>query len=203
MIKIGVLASGRGSNLQTIIDEILGGKLAAEIGVVISDNPGAQALKRAEAASIPFEAIERKSFPTREAYESDLIKALRSYGVQLVVLAGFMRVLSPDFIRAFPEKIINIHPSLLPAFAGLDVHRRVVEHGVKFSGCTVHFVDEEVDTGPIIIQAVVQVHSMDTPESLAERVLEAEHRIYPMAIQLISQDKLKVVDRRVLLKDGA
>jgi phosphoribosylglycinamide formyltransferase-1 len=203
MIKIGVLASGRGSNLQAIIDEIGAGKLDAEITIVISDNPGAEALKRAEAASIPFEVIERKSFPTREAYDSDLIKALRSYGVRLVVLAGFMRVLSPDFVRAFPEKIINIHPSLLPAFAGLDVHRRVVEHGVKFSGCTVHFVNEEVDTGPIIIQAVVQVQSQDTPESLAERVLEAEHRIYPMAIQLISQDKLKVVDRRVLLKDGA
>ena len=203
MIKIGVLASGRGSNLQAIIDEIQAGKLDAEITIVISDNPGAEALKRAEAASIPFEVIERKSFPTREAYDSDLIKALRSYGVKLVVLAGFMRVLSPDFIRAFPEKIINIHPSLLPAFPGLDVHRRVVEHGVKFSGCTVHFVNEEVDTGPIIIQAVVQVNSMDTPESLAKRVLEAEHRIYPMAIQLISQDKLKVVDRRVLLKDGA
>ncbi len=202
MIKIGVLASGRGTNPQAIIDEIGAGKLAAEIKIVISDNPGAEALKRAEGASIPVEVIERKSFPTREAFDSDLIKALRSYGVKLVVLAGFMRVLSPDFIRAFPEKIINIHPSLLPAFAGLDVHRRVVEHGVKFSGCTVHFVNEEVDTGPIIVQAVVQVHSMDTPESLAERVLEAEHRIYPMAIQLISQDKLKVVDRRVFLKDG-
>ena len=200
MIKIGVLASGRGSNLQAIIDEILAGKLAAELKIVISDNPGAEALKRAEGASIPFEVIERSSFPTKEAYESDLIKALRSYGVKLVVLAGFMRVLSPYFVRAFPEKIINIHPSLLPAFPGLDVHRRVVEHGVKFSGCTVHFVDEEVDTGPIIIQAVVQVHSMDTPESLAKKVLDVEHRIYPIAIQMISEDKLKVVERRGVLK---
>ena len=203
MINIGVLASGRGSNLQAIIDEIGAGKLDAEITIVISDNPGAEALKRAEAASIPFEVIERKSFPTREAYDSDLIKALRSYGVKLVVLAGFMRVLSPDFVRAFPEKILNIHPSLLPAFAGLDVHRRVVEHGVKFSGCTVHFVDEEVDTGPIIIQAVVQVHSMDTPESLAKKVLDIEHRIYPIAIQMISEKKLKVVERRVVLKSEA
>jgi phosphoribosylglycinamide formyltransferase-1 len=203
MIKIGVLASGRGSNLQAIIDEILAGKLAAEVKIVISDTPGAGALKRAEEASIPFEVIERKAFPTKEAYESDMIKALKSYGIKLVVLAGFMRVLSPDFIRAFPERIINIHPSLLPAFPGLDVHRRVVEHGVKFSGCTVHFVDEEVDTGPIIIQAVVQVNSMDTPESLAKKVLDIEHRIYPIAIQMISEEKLKVVERRVVLKSEA
>ncbi len=203
MINIGILASGRGTNLQAIIDEIAAGKLSAEIKIVISDNPDAGALKRAEAASIPFEVVERKSFPTKEAFNSDLIKALKSYGVKLVVLAGYMRILSPDFIRAFPERIINIHPSLLPAFAGLDVHRRVVEHGVKFSGCTVHFVDEEVDTGPIIVQAVVQVHPTDTPEALAERVLQAEHRIYPIAIQLISQDKLKVVERRVFLKDEA
>ncbi len=203
MINIGVLASGRGSNLQAIIDEILAGKLAAEIKVVITDNPEAEAIKRAEEASIPFEVIERKSFPSREAFDNDLIKALKSYGVKLVVLAGFMRVLSPEFVRAFPERIINIHPSLLPAFAGLDVHQRVVEHGVKFSGATVHYVDEGVDTGPIIVQAVVQVHPTDTPELLAQRVLDAEHRIYPMAIQLIAEDRLQIVDRRVLLKDDA
>ncbi len=202
MIDIGVLASGRGSNLQAIIDEIEANRLDAVIKVVISDNPGAMALERAKAASIPVKVIERESHPTREAFDMDIVKTLQDHGVALVVLAGFMRILSPAFIRAFPSGIINIHPSLLPSFPGLDAHEKTLEHGVRFSGCTVHFVDEGLDSGPIIIQAVVPVLDDDTVETLSSRILAEEHRIYPRAIQLISEGRLSTVGRRVFIKDG-
>ncbi len=202
MIDIGVLVSGRGSNLQAIMDEIEAGRLDAVIKVVISDNPGAGALERARARSIPVEVIERGPYPTREAFDTELVKTLKDRCVGLVVLAGFMRVLSPAFIRAFPMRVINIHPSLLPSFPGLDVQRKTLEHGVKFSGCTVHFVDEELDSGPIILQAVVPVLDDDTVETLSSRILAQEHCIYPRAIQLISEGRLNKVGRRVFLKDG-
>ncbi len=202
MIDIGVLASGRGSNLQAIMDEIESGRLDAAIKVVISDNPGATALERAHARSIPVKVIERGPYPTREAFDAELVKTLKDHGAVLVVLAGFMRVLSPAFIRAFPMSVINIHPSLLPSFPGLDVHKKTLEHGVKFSGCTVHFVDEKLDSGPIIIQAVVPVLDDDTVETLSSRILVEEHRIYPRAIQLISKGRVSTVGRRVFIKDG-
>lgn len=202
MIDIGVLASGRGSNLQAIIDEIEAKRLDAVIKVVISDNPGAMALERAKAASIPAKVIERGPHPTREAFDMEIVKTLKDHGVVLVVLAGFMRILSPAFIRAFPSGIINIHPSLLPSFPGLDVHEKTLEHGVRFSGCTVHFVDEGLDSGPIIVQAVVPVLDDDTVETLSSRILAEEHRIYPRAIRLISDGRLSTVGRRVFIKDG-
>jgi phosphoribosylglycinamide formyltransferase-1 len=203
VIDIGVLVSGRGSNLQAIMDEIESGRLDAVIKVVISDNPGARALERARACSIPVKVIERGPYPTRDAFDMEIVKTLKDLGVVLVVLAGFMRILSPAFIRAFPMRVINIHPSLLPSFPGLDVHKKTLEHGVKFSGCTVHFVDEVLDSGPIIIQAVVPVLDDDTVDTLSSRILAEEHRIYPRAIQLISEGRLSKVGRRVLIKDDA
>jgi phosphoribosylglycinamide formyltransferase-1 len=202
VIDIGVLVSGRGSNLQAIMDEIESGRLDAAIKVVISDNPDAKALERARSRSIPVEVIERGPYPTREAFDMAIAKTLKDQGAGLVVLAGFMRVLSPAFVRAFPMRVINIHPSLLPSFPGLDVHKKTLEHGVKFSGCTVHFVDEELDSGPIIIQAVVPVLDDDTVDTLSARILVEEHRIYPMAIRLISEGRLSKVGRRVFTKDG-
>jgi phosphoribosylglycinamide formyltransferase-1 len=198
-VSIGVLASGGGTNLQAIIDSIEAGQCAASIKVVVSDNPAAGALKRAEAHGIPTATVDREGFKTREAFDEEIIGILNGHGVELVALAGFMRILSPGFIRSFPMRIMNIHPALLPSFPGLNVQKAAIEHGVKFSGCTVHFVDEGCDTGPIIIQATVPVLDDDTVESLSERILSEEHRIYPQAIQLYSEGRLKVVGRRVLV----
>jgi phosphoribosylglycinamide formyltransferase-1 len=198
-VSIGVLASGGGTNLQAIIDSIEAGRCAASIKVVVSDNPGAGALKRAKAHGIPTATVERKGFSTREAFDGEIIRILNGHGVELVVLAGFMRILTPKFIKTFPMRIMNIHPALLPSFPGLDVQKATIEHGVKFSGCTVHFVDEGCDTGPIIIQATVPVLDDDSVESLSERILTEEHRIYPQAIHLYSEGRLKVKGRRVLV----
>lgn len=198
MVKIAVLASGGGTNLQSIIDSVKDGRLKADIRVVISDNPSARALDRAREAGVPVKVIEKKDFPKREAFDKKLVEVLAENGVELVVLAGFMRILSGVVIKAFPSRIMNIHPSLLPSFPGLDVQRKALEHGVKFSGCTVHFVDEGVDSGPIIIQAAVPVLDNDTPETLAKRILKEEHRIYPRAIKLFSEGKIRVEGRRVI-----
>lgn len=200
-LKIGVLASGGGTNLQAIMDAVEDGRLDAEVKVVVSDNPGAYALKRAESRSIPAVAVERKGFPTRAAFDAELVSVLKAHEVELVVLAGFMRILSGGFIKAFPMRVMNIHPALLPSFAGLDVQKAAIEHGVRFSGCTVHFVDEGCDTGPIIIQAVVPVLEGDTVEALSKRILKEEHRIYPQAIQLFAEGRLTVSGRRVVVKD--
>lgn len=197
-VNIGVLVSGSGSNLQAIIDQIEKGKLAAEIKIVISNNPDAFALKRCQNHDIPTQVISHLDFTTREDFDARVASILKSYNVELVILAGFMRVLSPPFLRAFPNRIMNIHPALLPAFPGENAQRRAFEHGAKFSGCTVHFVDEGVDTGPIIIQAVVPVYDDDTADSLAARILKEEHRIYPEAIKLYIDGRLKVEGRRVL-----
>ncbi len=192
-LKLAVLVSGSGSNLQAIIDHIESGKLAAEIRVVISNVEDAPALDRARNHKIPPVAFNHRNFQSREAFETELAAIINSYRVDLVVLAGFMRILSPFFIRFFPRKIINIHPSLLPSFPGVHSQKQALDYGVRFSGCTVHFVDEGVDTGPIIIQAAVPVYQSDTESSLAERILREEHRILPEAIALYAAGSLKFV----------
>jgi phosphoribosylglycinamide formyltransferase 1 len=179
---IGVLISGRGSNLQAIVDAIRDGRLDARIAVVISNKAGAYGLERAKAAGIETVVLSHRAYPTREEYDGALVAELRARGVEVVCLAGFMRLLSPVFIEAFPNAILNIHPSLLPAFPGIDAQRQALEHGVKVSGVTVHLVTPELDAGPIILQASVPVHDDDTVETLSARILEQEHRLYPEAI---------------------
>lgn len=199
-VRIGVLVSGRGSNLQAIIDTIGKGQLAAEVSVVISDQAGAYSLERARKHNIPAVHISAKGHKgKRDEYDALLVKELRNRGVELVCLAGFMRIITPVLIQAFPNRILNIHPSLLPAFPGLHVQKAAIDHGAKFSGCTVHFVDEGMDTGPIVIQAVVPVLDNDTEDSLSERILKQEHKIYSRAIQLYAEGKLTVAGRRVLV----
>ncbi len=196
---IGVLISGSGSNLQAIIDAIEEKRLDAFIQVVISNREDAFGLVRAKKNNIPTEVLDHKKFSSREAFDQALVKILQAQQVELVILAGFMRLLSPIFVKAFSNRIMNIHPSLLPAFPGLHVQRKAIEHGVRFSGCTVHFVNEECDEGPIIIQAAVPVFPGETEESLSARILKEEHRIYPRAIQLYSEGGLQVVGRKVLV----
>lgn len=198
-IKLGILVSGRGSNLQAIIDTIGRGALSAEVAVVISDQADAYALERARKHNIPAIHVSAKGYKDkREEYDALLVKELRQWNVDLVCLAGFMRIITPAMIKAFPDRILNIHPALLPAFPGLHVQKKALEHGVKFSGCTVHFVDKDMDTGPIIAQAVVPVLDNDTEDSLSERILKQEHKIYSRAIQLFAEGKLKITGRRVL-----
>lgn len=201
-VKIGVLVSGRGSNLQAIIDNIEKGTLAAELAVVISDQADAYALERARKHAIPAVHISAKGYKgKREEYDKLLVRELQKHHVDLICLAGFMRIITPVLIKAFPNRILNIHPALLPAFPGLHVQKKAFEHGVKFSGCTVHFVDENMDTGPIIIQSVVPVLENDTEDSLSERILKQEHAIYSRAIQLFAEGRLKIEGRRVVI-DG-
>lgn len=202
-VKLGVLVSGRGSNLQAIIDNIEGGSLAAEIVVVVSDQPDAFALERARKHNIAAVHVSAKGYRgKRDDYDTLLAKELQKHNVDLVCLAGFMRIITPTLIKAYPNRILNIHPALLPAFPGLHVQKAALEHGVKFSGCTVHFVDEGMDTGPIIIQAVVPVLDSDTEDSLSARILAQEHKIYSRAIQLYAEGRLTVKGRRVVVRDG-
>lgn len=196
-VRLAVLASGSGTNLQALIEAIEQGELQAEIVVVVSDKPDAYALKRAEAHGIAVRLVERKSFHSREAFEDQLAECIELAEADLVLLAGFMRILSAGFLRHFPQRVLNIHPSLLPAFPGLDAQKQALEYGVKVSGCTVHFVDEGTDTGPIILQAAVPVLPGDTREELARRILAEEHRIYPEAVRLYHAGRLKVEERRV------
>jgi phosphoribosylglycinamide formyltransferase 1 len=198
-VPIGVLISGSGTNLQSIIDAVEAKKLDAQIQLVLSNKADAYGLVRAQNHGIPTEVLEHKGFPSREAYDQTVVDLLRGRGVELVVLAGFMRLLSPVFVKAYSNRIMNIHPALLPAFPGLQGQKKAVEHGVRFSGCTVHFVNEECDEGPIIIQAVVPVFPDDTDETLAARILAQEHRIYPRAIQLYAEGRLHIVGRKVLV----
>jgi len=200
MINIGVLVSGRGTNLQTIIEAIEEGKIEGKIKVVISDNLDAYALKRAEQHNIETQYINHKEFKNREDYDKKIVETLENKEVELVVLAGYMRILSSYFIKAYKNKIINIHPALLPSFPGLRAQKQAVEYGVKISGCTVHFVDEGVDSGPIILQSAVEVSEDDTEGSLAERILKEEHQIYSQAIQLFSQGRLIIKGRKVFIK---
>lgn len=201
-LKLGVLASGGGTNLQAIIDRWQDGSLDADLAVVISNNPGAGALTRAEQAGIETLVINHREFAKREDFDQAVVKALQEAGVELVVLAGFMRIITQTFIDAYPNRIINIHPALLPAFPGLHVQQQAIDYGARFSGCTVHFVDGGVDTGPIIIQAVVPILPDDTADSLAARILEQEHQIYPRAIQLIAEGRVKVNGRNVTIAPG-
>ncbi|PUU87918.1 MULTISPECIES: phosphoribosylglycinamide formyltransferase [Halanaerobium] len=202
MLKLAVFASGRGSNFQSIIDSIKSGAIPAEVKLLISDNQDAGALKRAERENVEHLFIDPTHFETKADYEKELIGLLKNAEVELVVLAGYMRILSPLFVQKFKNQIINIHPSLLPAFKGLDAQKQAVDYGVKYSGCTVHFVDQGMDTGPIIKQAVVEVKADDSADNLAARILKEEHRIYPEAVKLIAEGKIKIEGRKVkILKE--
>ena len=195
--KIGVVVSGRGSNLQSIIDHIAEGKLNVEIAVVVSDHREAFALERAAKAGIPTAVVERKGCKDKAEFEDKIDAALRDAGAEVVVLAGFMRILTGHFISRWENKIINIHPALLPSFKGVDAQGQAVDYGVKIAGCTVHFVDEGTDTGPIILQKAVPVFDDDTEETLAARILIEEHKALPEAIQLWADGKLTIKGRKV------
>ena len=198
--KLAVLVSGRGSNLQAIIDSIEKNNLAAEISLILSNVPDAYALQRGKKHRLESIFLDPKSFSSRDDYEKQMIELLQTKSIDLVCLAGFMRILGKKFIEAFSGKIINIHPSLLPAFPGLNVQEKALQHGVRFSGCTVHFVNEEVDGGAIILQAVVPILDADDTQSLSDRILEQEHIIYPEAIRLIIEDRLEFSGQRVVRK---
>jgi phosphoribosylglycinamide formyltransferase-1 len=196
--RIGVLLSGRGSNFVALADNIAAGRIpGAEIVAVISNREDAPGLALAAARGIVAKAIPSKGLP-REAYDTLVVAELRKAGVELVCLAGFMRLLSPYFVAAFPQRILNIHPSLLPSFPGLEAQRQALEYGVKFSGCTVHLVDENLDAGPILGQAVVPIHDGDTDEMLSARILAEEHRIYSEAVRLILSGEYRIEGRRVI-----
>lgn len=200
-MKIGILISGRGSNMAAIIEAVRSGEIGgSDVSVVISDKPDAGGLLRATEAGVETMTVERRG-RTREAHDEEIIKGLKARGVELVCLAGYMRLLSPGFIDAFRGRIINIHPSLLPSFPGLNVQQQAIDHGVKMTGCTVHFVDEDLDAGPIIVQRTVEVKDDDTAETLAARILEKEHGAYIEAIQLIAGGRLVVEGRKTRLLD--
>lgn len=201
-LTLGVLVSGSGSNLQAILDRIAEGRVDCRIGVVVSNDPAAKGLDRARTAGVPVRAIPHREFQSREAFEQALTAELEAHGVELVVLAGFMRVLSPWFVRRWSMRLVNIHPALLPAFPGVHGQKQAWDYGVRFAGCTVHFVDEGTDTGPIILQAVVPVSPDDDEARLAARILAAEHRIFPQALQWLAEGRVRVEGRRVRI-DGA
>jgi len=198
---IAVLVSGSGSNLQAIIDASERGEIPCRVGLVISNKADAYGLARAKKHGIPTEVVNHKDFAGREEFDARLVELLRKSGAELICLAGFMRVLTPVFVRAFPHRIMNIHPALLPSFPGTHGPKQALDYGVRFSGCTVHFLDEGVDTGPVIVQGVVPVYWDDTENTLAARILVQEHRIYPMAIRLFFQGRLRIEGRRVMV-DG-
>jgi len=195
--RTAVLISGRGSNLQALIDATFESAFPAEIALVLSNVAGAPGLARAAGAGIPVRTIPHQSYPSREAFDAAVNDVLREYRIDLVCLAGFMRILSDGFVKAWESRIINIHPSLLPAFKGIDVHRRVLEAGVRITGCTVHFVVAELDSGPIIAQAAVPVVEGDTEDSIAARTLEAEHRLYPLALKLVADGSARLAGGEV------
>ena len=200
MLNLGVLASGRGSNFQAIIDEIEGGRLKARIQLLLVDNHEAYAIERAKEHGIEYLVISPKEYSSADDFFVKIAEELKKRDVGLVVLAGFMRIVRKPLLDAFPNLIMNIHPALLPAFSGLHAQRQALEYGVKISGCTVHFVDEGMDTGPIIIQAAVPRLQDDTEETLSERILKLEHEIYPEAIKLFSEGRVDVEGRRVRIK---
>ena len=202
-LQLGVLISGRGSNLQALIDACTETDYPAEIVIVISNRADAKGLDRARAADIPTRVIEHTAYGDRESFDRDVDAALRTAGAQLICLAGFMRILSAWFVGQWPDRVVNIHPSLLPAFKGTDSHAQALAGGVKISGCTVHFVSPEMDAGPIILQAAVPVLADDDEDSLAARVLTAEHQCYPRAVRLIAENRVIVEDGRVIVTDGA
>jgi phosphoribosylglycinamide formyltransferase 1 len=198
--RIGVLLSGRGSNSEALADSIDAGRLPnAEIALVLSHREGAPGIEKARARGIATQVIPSKGLE-REAYDQLVVAALQEKKVDLVCLAGYMRLLSPHFIAAFPDRILNIHPSLLPAFPGLESQRQALEHGAKFSGCTVHFVDENLDAGPIVMQACVAIEDSDTPETLSGRILQQEHRIYTEAVRIVLEGRYRMDGRRLLIQ---
>jgi len=198
-----VLLSGRGSNFEAVADSVAAGRIPnAEIAIVISNRENAPGIEKAQARQIPAQVIPSRGLE-REAYDKLVIAALEEKKVDLVCLAGYMRLLSPAFVAAYRGRILNIHPSLLPAFPGLESQRQAIEHGAKFSGCTVHFVDENLDAGPIILQAAVLIRDDDTPETLSERVLKEEHRIYTEAVRIVLEGRYRMEGRRVLLTNLA
>jgi phosphoribosylglycinamide formyltransferase 1 len=199
MRRVGVLISGRGSNLQALLDAAREGRLGGEVAVVVSNVAAAAGLERARRAGVPAIVQDHRG-RSREEHDLAVQRILGEHGVELVCLAGYMRLLSAGFVRAFPERVLNVHPSLLPAFPGLDAQRQAWEHGVKVSGATVHFVDESLDTGPIVLQEAVPVREEDTPESLAARILEAEHRIYPQAVRLVLEGRCRREGRRIVVE---
>ncbi|MCX6545324.1 MAG: phosphoribosylglycinamide formyltransferase [Acidobacteria bacterium] len=201
--NIGVLISGRGSNLQAIIEATRDGRLDARIALVVSNRTDAGGLRRAQDAGIETLVRDHKTYVSREAFEQALVDDLRARDVSLVCLAGFMRLLGATFVNAFPDRILNIHPALLPAFPGLHAQRQAIEHGARISGATVHFVDTNLDAGPIILQAAVPVFDADTEDTLSSRILEQEHRIYPEAIQKILDGRWTIRGRRVVFGDRA
>ncbi|WP_371503863.1 phosphoribosylglycinamide formyltransferase [Nitrosopumilus adriaticus] len=204
MLNLGILISGRGSNMESILKSIKRKKIPINPSVVISNRRDAKGLKIAEKLGINTEVIESKSFEgNREDYDKKIISVLKKHGVTpdngLVCLAGFMRIISPQFVKKFKNRIINIHPALLPSFTGLNAQKQALDYGAKYSGCTVHFVDAGMDTGPVIIQAVVKIKENDTEESLSKRILKEEHRIYPEAVNLIARNKVKVFGRKTII----
>jgi len=202
-IGIGVLVSGNGSNLQSLIDHIEAGRLDAEIRIVVSNDPNAYALERCRKHKIISAVVDHHDYSSREDFDRQMIEIIVAAGVELVVMAGFMRILSSLFFKAFPMKIMNIHPALLPAFPGTHVQQKAIDYGVRFSGCTVHFAEEGIDSGPIIIQSVVPVYEEDTAETLAVRILREEHRIYPQAIQYYAEDRIEIIGRKVRIRSCA
>lgn len=201
MLTLGILLSGSGTNLQAIIDAIEAGDLDARIGVVISNVPDAYGLTRAQAHGVPVEVVPHRGFPSREAYDAHLVERLRTHGVELVVLAGFMRIVTRVLLEAFPDRVVNIHPALLPAFPGLHAERQALDYGVRITGVTVHLVDEQTDHGPILAQAAVPVLPDDTEERLHARIQVQEHRLYPLAIQLIAEGRVRVEGRRAIISE--
>jgi phosphoribosylglycinamide formyltransferase-1 len=196
--RIGVLLSGRGSNFEALADSISAGRIPnAEIAMVVSNREGAPGIDRARARGLATRAIPSKGLE-REPYDRLVVAALREANVDLICLAGYMRLLSPFFVAAFPQRILNIHPSLLPSFPGLESQKQALEYGVKFAGCTVHFVDENLDAGPIVLQAVVPIEDGDTEDSLSARILKEEHRIYSEAVKIVLEGKFKIAGRRVI-----
>src|SRR5215468_6039069 len=196
--RIGVLLSGRGSNFEALADSVAAGRIRnAEIAQVLSNREGAPGIERAKARGLATRVISSKGLE-REAFDRQVVAALRETNVELVCLAGYMRLLSPFFVAAFPQRILNIHPSLLPSFPGLESQRQALDYGVKLAGCTVHFVDENLDAGPIILQAVVPVHDSDDEHTLSERILKEEHRIYTEAVKIVLEGNYEIAGRRVI-----
>ena len=200
MKRIAVLASGRGSNFEAIVRAVKEGKIRAEVAVLIVDRRNAGAVKRAERLGVNWIFVDPSTFPSREEFDSRIVAILKHLKVDLVCLAGYRKIVSPLFVEAFPNRILNIHPSLLPSFPGLKPHWQAITYGVKISGATVHVVDRGVDTGPIVVQCAVPVSPDDTPETLAEKVLKWEHRIYPQAVKWFVEDRVRVEGRKVIVE---
>ncbi len=202
-LKLGVLLSGSGSNLQAILDRIAQGSLEAEVCLVLSNNEQAYGLTRARDADVPWQVIKAGDFQQRREHDQALVQALQAKGVQVVLLAGYMRLVSKEFVQAFPRGILNIHPAVLPAFKGLQAQKQAADYGVKLSGASVHFVDEYLDHGPLIIQGCLPVHQGQDAADLADRILQLEHRIYPQAVQWLAENRLTIAGRHVYLQDAS